>query len=340
MTGFRRALNGELFALKRRRGPRLAALFVVLAVFLRLAWARWLPAAAGGSTQANFWPRFAEAAAFGLGLAELASLVLVGGLLPREIGLGAVRDPLTRRISRPAFALARALTALLCPLLLGATAVAAAAAGAAVLWDGGHVVSAPFLAEEEPGAREAFAAWLEAEGVRADQAAAWLHLVEDEGLEPAAAADRLGLPPAFTIPDEYYASVPILVFLEEEVAGGILAALRQAVAPLVALGLFAFLLSLLLPTGALAAGLGALLVVLFSLFLAPELGETAGRVFADWLPGIGHDSALQIARRVADGFTDTVAPDPGRIAAGQTACWLEAAILFLAAPCLLPRRRL
>jgi hypothetical protein len=341
--GFLRALRGELYAMLHRRSLRLGLVLVVLGVVLQTAWTSLTvgvaAAAGGGAAQANFWPRFAQAAGFGLGVAELATVILVGAMLPREIGLGAARDPLVRGISRTAFVAARALMALLCPFVLGGAAVLAAAGASAALYDAGHVVSAPFLLEEDPELQAGFAAWQEESGVRADEVSAWLYLVEEEGLEEDAARERLGLP-AFEFPDDYYGQLPILVFLEEEVAQGVLDGLVRAVLPLAALGLFAFLVSLALPTGSLASGLALVLVVLFSVFLAPEMPDTAARVFADWLPGLGPDSALALARHVADGYTDVMPPDPARVAAGVRATALSIALFFAGSLLLFPRRKL
>ncbi|MBC8328289.1 MAG: hypothetical protein ISR76_07585 [Planctomycetes bacterium] len=342
MSGFLRALRGELYALFHRRSLRIGLVLVVLGVLLRMMLARLAAGVipgGGAEAAANYWPRFAQAAGFGLGLAELATLVLVGAALPREIASAAVRDPMTRGISRVGFVLARGLTALLCPFVLGGAAVLTAALGCAVLYDGGHVVSAPFVMNQQPEAEAAFHDWLAEEGLRPDQLAAWLYMVEEDGLEGAAAAAALGLP-AFELPDDYYSFIPILVFLEDEVADGIHAALAQALAPLTALALFAFLLSMLLPTGALASGLATMLVVLFSVFLAPEMGAGASWFFADWLPGIGHDSALKLAERVAEGYTDSVPPDPEVLAAGARATWIQAGLYFAAATALFPRKKL
>lgn len=345
MSGFRRALRGEIYALLHRRGLGLGLVFVVLGVLLRVLWTRLLlpDLAASGDLQAasrwNFWPRFAEAAGFGFGLTELATLVLVGAALPREIASAAARDPLVRGISRPAFALARGIAAILCPVVLGVAAVTTALTAAAVLYDAGHVVSAPFQLEEDPAVTSAFRSWLAEHELRDDQLAAWLYLMDEEGQDEAAAATRLGLP-AFSLPDDYFGLVPVLVFLEEDIGDGVVQALRLAVAPLVALGLFAFLLSMLLPTGSLAGGIATMAVVLFSLFLAPEMRAGAHWVFADGLAGIGHGSALAVARRVADGYTDTVPLDPAVLAAGGRAAWAQAAVFFAAAVALFPRRKL
>ncbi len=342
MSGFLRALRGELYALTCRRSLRIGLVLVVLGVLLQMLWTWYAPRAVGeepSASQLNFWPRFAQAAGFGLGLAELATLVLVGSTLPREIAHGAIRDPLTRGISRGAFCLARGLTAALCPFVLGGVAVASAALGSAALYDGGHVVSDPFLIEEDAELEAGFASWLEERGMVAADLSAWLYLVEEEGLEEAEASERLGLPD-FAFPDDYYSFLPILVFLEDEVSGGVIEALWQAWPPLIALALFGFLLSLALPTGALASGLATMLVVLFSLFLAPEMGSGAAYVFADWLPGLGPDSALKLARHVADGYTDTLAPDPELVSAGARATWISALLFFSGALLLFPRKKL
>ncbi len=350
MSGFLRALRGELYALFHRRSLRFGLVLVVLGVLLQVLGTWAAPAVLPGgeglaenvdAARANFWPRFAQAAGFGLALAELAALVLVGGALPREIAHCAVRDPLTRGISRPAYAAARGLTAVFCPFVLGAAALLSAGLGCALLYDGGHAVSEPFFATEDAGAQQRFDDWLAERGMNGGDLAAWVHLVEEEGLEGPEASESLGIP-VFELPedDDFYSQIPYLVFLEDEVASGVRQALRQAVPPLVALALFAFLLSILLPTGALASGAATTLVVLFSVFLAPEMADKAGFVFADWLPGMGNDSALRIARRIGDGFTDTVPPSPEALAQGLRWTWIQAAVFFAVATSLFPRKRL
>lgn len=148
MIGFSRALRGEMYLLRKRRGLRwmhlgvflLAALFVVGGrIKLEL-----LKAAGSGGPSAvgawNFWPQFGEGVRGGLFLVEIAVLLLLAGGLPREIGSGAVRDPLSRGISRTAFTVSRLVVALVLPLTLYACAIAGAAAMAAILFDAGDIM--------------------------------------------------------------------------------------------------------------------------------------------------------------------------------------------------------
>jgi hypothetical protein len=278
---------------------------ILVGVFLRTLWA-WISVGGGGelddlaANHQNFWPRFGQAAGFGFVLAELATIVLLGGTLPREIGMAAIRDPLCRGISRLAFLCARACVALLLPLLLGAVALGSASFSASLFFDGGHVTTDPVLLDPDPEGHQKFQNWLAEEGIRADQLA--VDLEEN---------------PEFQIPDEHYPFVPILIAKESQIRDGILSSLNGAVLPLAALGLVAFLMSLLLPTGALASGVALGAVLMFGVFLAPELGEPAWWVFADWLPGMGHQSTLQLATHFADGYTD-IPPLPERaITIGQ-----------------------
>ena len=148
MIGFTRALRGELYLLRKRRNLRwmhvgvfvLAALFVV-GGRLKL---ELLKAAGSGGPDAvgawNFWPQFGGGVRGGLFLVEIAVLLLLAGGLPREIRSGAVRDPLSRGISRHAFTASRLLVALILPLTLYACAMAGAAGMAAILFDAGDIM--------------------------------------------------------------------------------------------------------------------------------------------------------------------------------------------------------
>ncbi len=297
MTGFGRALRAEFWALRRRRGTQWA-LFLVLAVGFFQPLLRALMLAGGepqvldslATTHQNFWPRFGQGAGFGLALAELSALVLIAGAMPREVAQGALRDPMARRISRPAFATARALLAGLLPLVLGLAAVVGSAVGSALAFDAGHIVTAPVvLGEENPRARSAFQDWLAESGLSADQAAA-----------------ELERDPDWAIPAEHYPFVPVLVAFEEDVRAEVLQGLWSGVPALVALGLVAFALSVFFSSGALAGGAG-LGLVLFSGTFSDSVGDW---VFANALPGLGSRSALDMATQVADGYTDIPPVDP------------------------------
>lgn len=346
MTGFLRALRGELYAGLHRRQVRIALALVVLGVAVRVLLAYLQPVVLGtsgadevqASAYQNFWPRFAQGARFGLILAELATVVVLGGLLPREIGLGAVRDPLVRRISRPAFLLARAVIAVMLPLALAAGACLSSAVVAALLFDAGHVVTERFVLDDDPGRREAFREWCARTEVRPDQLAAWEKLQLDEDLEPDAAARRLGLP-EFELPEELYSFVPVLQFYEGVIRAEILDGLLHGLLPLMALGLFALALSVLLPTGVLAAGIGFGAVLLFGVFLAPELDDDAWWIFADWLPGMGHESQLELARLVADGYGEPMTAGDAR-RAGLLGSVIQGGGFLILSLVLFPRRRL
>ena len=345
MTGFVRALRGELYALVRRRQVRVAAVLVVLAsllrVFLAYLWPRVVASEEAvdvASAYSNFWPRFAQGAQFGFILVELAVIVVVGGALPREIGHGAARDPMVRRISRQAFAAARACVAVILPVGLAALALLSAAVGAAVFFDAGHVVTAPIVFDDTPERRAAFADWCDESGVRPDELAAWRRLMEDEELTAAASADRLGLP-EFTLPEEFDDLVPFLQFYESDIRGGILDGLVHGALPLLVLGLFAFAFSVLMPTGVLSSGLALGAVILFGVFLADELGDTAWWFFANWLPGMGHDSQLELARIVADGFGEPTAA-AGALGTGTAGAGIAAVAFSILVLAVFPRRRL
>ncbi len=305
MSPFLRAFCGEFWALFRRRNFRNAWILILVGVFLRTLWA-WLSFGASGeldglaANHQNFWPRFGQAAGFGFVLAELATIVLLGGALPREVGMGAVRDPLCRRISRFDFLSARAGMALFIPLFFGVTVVGSASLSASIFFDGGHVITDPVLLDPDPEGEAAFEAWLSNEGIRADQLAAEL---DDD--------------PDWEIPDEFYAFIPLLIAKESEIRNGILSSLQEALLPLAALGLLAFLMSILLPTGALASGVALGAVLTFGVFLAPEMGDRAWWVFADWLPGMGTQSPLGLATHFADGYTDIPPLDPAALGIGR-----------------------
>ncbi len=320
MSGFWNSLRAELWASWQRKNLRISLWLIVLAVFARVLWAYVsLNINDGGfdelaANHQNFWPRFGQAASFGLTLVELSCIVIIGGAMPREISLGVARDPLCRNISRSAFVLSRALVACLLPILLAVVAVSAAAGSSALFFDAGNVVTDPILLDDDPEGKAAFSDWLVANDLRADQVAAAL----DADLD-------------YQIPDEHYPFVPILLVAEEEISHGILFALLNALLPLVALGIFAFALSLLFPTGSLASGVTLGSVLLFGVLLAPELGEKAWWCFADWLPGMGKDSALKMASYFADGYTDQPPIPAAAVKTGRWGSLIALVLLALAA---------
>lgn len=351
MTGFGRALRGEIYALAHRRGVRLALLLVVAGVVLRVL-AAWLElrllgsgaaaeetATAAQAAHANFWPRWAEGARFGLILAEVFTLVIVGSALPREIASGAARDPLTRRISRPAFLAARAVAALLLPLVLAAAAVGASAWAAAACFDAGPITSPPFLYEGDPAAEAAFRQWLAATGASADDVAAWRKLV-DGGADPLEASHSIGLPAVPPAEALETWPIPFLYRWEDDIRREVLRGLLQGLPSLLALGLFALLLGATLPSAVLASGAAVGLVLLFGVFLAPELGDGASWIFADGLPGMGHGSELVKARLFADGYSDVVATAPAALRAQVLGSAGGAALFFALAQLAFRRRRL
>lgn len=148
MKGFTRALRGELYLWCSKWSVRAAHVAVAALGAGTVAWGRVLLGlrqglGGGGPGEAaswNFWPQFTDGARVAFFLVELFTLILIGGSLPREIGLGAARDPLVRGISRSAFVAARACVALLLPLTLALCAVLAAAGVAALIFDAGDIV--------------------------------------------------------------------------------------------------------------------------------------------------------------------------------------------------------
>lgn len=148
MSGFLRALQGELYLLTRRSSVRRAHLLVfavaVLHVVGSIAWLHLQAAQQEVRPEQladwNLWPRLAAGARTALYFVELLVLALIAGGLPREIAAGVAREPLTRRISRRAFAGARVLASVLLATSLYLTAVASALLASWLLFDAGPVV--------------------------------------------------------------------------------------------------------------------------------------------------------------------------------------------------------
>jgi len=337
VTGLGRALRGEWYAWTRRRSVRLAVAFVFGVGALRVVLARVTAGMFGsdGAAHANFWPRFAQGSRDGILLAELLALVILAGALPREVGLGAARDPLTRRVSRSAFLMARACAAALLPVALAVGAVLGAWLAAAALYDGGHIVSPGFGGDA--GVQAQFETWTAELGLTPAKVAEWNELAQDTTSEEAFA--KLGIEP-FELPSEFYDYVPFLVFRETEVRAEVLGALLRGIAPLVALGLFALALSALLAGPALAIGLAVGVVLFFGVFLAPELQDKAWWVFADWLPGMGHESPLHKAGMIADGYSDVAPTEAAALVAGRAGAWAGSALFLILSLFAFRRKRL
>ena len=147
MNAFLRALRGELYVSVHRRPLRWAHLAVLGHGFLhacvmRLVLGLRLGADGGfGSVgEWNFWPQFSAATRSAMFLAELLVAVVVASGLAREIGSGAVRDPLSRSLSRGTLLTAKAVVALLLPLGLYVCALLGAAAGAGLWFEAGDSI--------------------------------------------------------------------------------------------------------------------------------------------------------------------------------------------------------
>jgi len=148
VKGFLRALRGELYLWSVKRSVRWAHLAVVGLAAGTVVWGRVLLGirqglGGGGPGEAanwNYWPQFTDGARVGFFLVEVLTLIMIGGSLPREVGLGAARDPLVRGIARPAFVAARSCIAALLPLSLAACALLASAGAASLLFDGGDIL--------------------------------------------------------------------------------------------------------------------------------------------------------------------------------------------------------
>ncbi len=147
MRGLKRAIQGELYLLRKRPAVRWMHWGVFAVAFLFVAGSRLklgLLAAAGqvqiGDGAWNFWPQFGAGTRAGLFLAEIGILLLLAGNLPREVRLGSARDPLSRGISRSACTLARCWVAFLLPLTLYACALLGAALSASWFFDAGDIM--------------------------------------------------------------------------------------------------------------------------------------------------------------------------------------------------------
>jgi len=148
MNAYMRALRGEFYLLLHRRSVLWLHLGVALVAISFVAFARLklgLLHAAGGpgpeQTGAwNFWPQFGGGTRAGLFLAEIGLMAHLAGGLPREVSSGAIRDPLSRRLSRMHFLGARLVVALVLPLTLLAVAVASAASASALFFDAGDIM--------------------------------------------------------------------------------------------------------------------------------------------------------------------------------------------------------
>jgi len=148
MMGFWRAFRGELYLLRKRRTVRWMHIGVFLVAALFVAGARLKlgllhAAGAGGPDQVgawNYWPQFGEGTRAGMFLVEIAILLLLAGGLPREIRSGAIRDPLSRRISRTAYTSARCLIGLILPLTLYLFVLLGAALSASIFFDAGDIM--------------------------------------------------------------------------------------------------------------------------------------------------------------------------------------------------------
>lgn len=334
LRGFRRAVCGEWYALWRRRAIYSLLLLIVATLLRAAAAALWERATntSGDSlqaTHANFWPRFAEAARFGLILAEVLTLVIVSGNLPREIASASVRDPLTRRISRSGFMAAKWVLALFIPLLFGFVAVCSAALWSRCWFRPGPIVDEPILYLDDPDATLAYQEFLDQHDLRPEHLAEWYEMTEN-GTDPREAQRTLGLEP-FTLPEGARESwpIPFLVRSEREIRNEVMRGLIGGLPSLLASGLLALTLSVLFGSVLLAVASSLGFVMLAGVFLPPGLGQgSTWWAFPIWLPGMGQRSTLERAQRLADGYSDVVALVPSEVAASWQAPAI-AGLLFL-----------
>lgn len=331
--GFWRALKGELFALLKRRST-LAAILVTLAAALVgvvHGYIKYVVLDDSDSSElgahGNYWPRYGQAVHWGLLVTELLTVIMVGGLLAREIQSGAARDPLTRRISRPGFFLARCVAAMAFPVILTGLNISFSSSVSSMLFPKGHVITDPVILMEDPEAEQGYQDWLVDNDLRSDQVAAWFDKVSN-GTEGDQAAEELGLKP-IQLPEQFEAFVPYLVFYEEDIRSGIKSALLQALPSLMVLGLFACCISVLVPSVVIAAGLAAILGFLLAKFIPEGIGDYGAWIFADWLPGMGMDSQLAKARLVAEGYSDVPQTEPATLQAGLVATAIEGVVFVL-----------
>ena len=148
VSSFARALAGELYLFSHRRSIRIAhiAVFVLAVVFaavnlgLLTATAEMNNVKLAELPAYNFWPQWAATTHTTMYFVELLVVMLVAGALPHEIMSAATRDPLSRRISRTSFILARTVVAFILPLTLYACALIGSALMSAILFDAGDIM--------------------------------------------------------------------------------------------------------------------------------------------------------------------------------------------------------
>jgi hypothetical protein len=162
MTGFLRALKGELYLLRSRRSIRRAHFLVAIVAILHVVGSYFILQAQAGVEDLkpediagwNFWPRVAASSRAAMYFVEVVVLALIAGSFPSEISGGVARDPLVRRISRPALTVARSLAAMVLPLTLYGVAVGFAWMTSAALFDGGPILDeGDIIFEEEDVAK-------------------------------------------------------------------------------------------------------------------------------------------------------------------------------------------
>ncbi len=147
-NSFARSLNGELYLFTRRRSIRIAHVMVLLLSMIVVVVNRgalFAFASLNGVEPSelaanNFWPQWASAVHVSMYVVELTVVLLVAGSLPHEVSTAAVRDPLSRNISRTVFILSRTVVAVLLPLTLYASTLFGAALSSFLLFDGGDII--------------------------------------------------------------------------------------------------------------------------------------------------------------------------------------------------------
>lgn len=148
MSNFLRALRGELYLFSRRRSIfRLhlgvfffSALLVVVNYLNLQAFALANDSQLIQLSGNNFWPQWSSALYTSLYLVELAVVLILSGMLPHEVSIGAVRDTISRQLSRTNFMLARILLSAILPLSLYFFAALGAASVSYSLFDPGDIM--------------------------------------------------------------------------------------------------------------------------------------------------------------------------------------------------------
>ena len=148
MSNFLRAFRGELYLFTRRKSIQrlhlgvflFSALLVVINYFNLQAFALANDSQLVELSRNNFWPQWSSALHTSLYLVELAVVLILAGMIPHEAFIGAIRDTLSRQLSRKVFILARILLSAFLPISLYFFAALGAACMSYSLFEPGDIM--------------------------------------------------------------------------------------------------------------------------------------------------------------------------------------------------------